>query len=79
MMELKVLETRQLDRIHRASLEILATIGVRLPHEEMRRRFGVEAQMTARLGDPRAAILRPGHGLAHRGGDRSHEIGRAHV
>ncbi|MBT4501698.1 MAG: hypothetical protein HOC74_28470, partial [Gemmatimonadetes bacterium] len=39
MMQLRVLDERQLDRIHRASLEILETIGIRLPHEEVRRRF----------------------------------------
>jgi len=38
-MELRILNRQQLDRIHRASLEILETIGVRVPHEEMRFRF----------------------------------------
>lgn len=42
MEHLRVLDTEQLERLHRASLEILETVGVRIPHEEMRRRF-VEA------------------------------------
>jgi len=42
MMQLRVLDQRQLDRIHRASIEILETVGIRLPHEGMRRRFSEE-------------------------------------
>jgi trimethylamine--corrinoid protein Co-methyltransferase len=38
-MRLSVLEAADLDRLHDASLRILQTIGVRIPHGEMRRRF----------------------------------------
>ena len=37
---MKVLSDEQIGKIHDASLEILGTIGVRIPHPEMRRRFG---------------------------------------
>lgn len=38
-MRLTVLSTQDIDRIHRASLQILDAIGVRIPHPEMRTRF----------------------------------------
>lgn len=38
-MKLSILHDGQLDRLHAASLEILRTVGVRIPHAEMRRRF----------------------------------------
>ena len=38
-MKLTVLGDEALDRIHEASMEILRTIGVRIPHEEVRRLF----------------------------------------
>lgn len=38
-MELGVLKQAQIDRIHDASLEILGTMGVHIPHPEMRRLF----------------------------------------
>jgi trimethylamine--corrinoid protein Co-methyltransferase len=38
-MRLRVLEDGQIQRIHDASLEILGTIGVRIPHPEVRRLF----------------------------------------
>lgn len=37
--KLTVLDDHRLDRIHGASIEILATVGVRVPHEEARRLF----------------------------------------
>ena len=40
MMRLTVLSDEQLDQLHRASLQILSTIGVQIPHPEMRRLFG---------------------------------------
>ena len=39
-MNFGVLENRQIRRLHDASMEILRTIGVRIPHPEMRRLFG---------------------------------------
>lgn len=38
-MPFSVLDDAQLQRIHDASCHLLATLGVHLPHEEMRRRF----------------------------------------
>ena len=38
-MILEALTKAQIGRIHDASLEILRTVGVRIPHAEMRRRF----------------------------------------
>lgn len=38
-MKLEVLNESQIDRIHQASLEILRTMGVRVPHQEMRSLF----------------------------------------
>jgi trimethylamine--corrinoid protein Co-methyltransferase len=38
-MILGVLSERQIKQLHDASLEILRTVGVRIPHPEMRRRF----------------------------------------
>ena len=56
MIELRVLTRQQLDRIHRASLEILETIGVRIPHEEMRFRF---ASAGARVDDSSELVQIP--------------------
>ena len=39
-MRLNVLSDEQLEKLHCASLEILRTVGVRIPHPEMRRLFG---------------------------------------
>ena len=38
-MELQILSRDQISKLHNASLEILSTIGVRVPHAEMRARF----------------------------------------
>ncbi len=51
-MRLTVLSDDQVNRIHDASLEILSTIGVRIPHPEMRRLFreaGAEVDESAEV------------------------------
>ena len=50
-MEFSVLDDEQIRRLHKASLEILRTVGVRVPHPEVRRLFPVSRW--------RAAITRP--------------------
>ena len=50
-MQLTVLTERQISAIHDASLEILQTIGVRVPHTEMRKLFSAAgAQVNAHSG-----------------------------
>jgi trimethylamine--corrinoid protein Co-methyltransferase len=52
VLKLAVLDDDRLNRIHNASLEILRTMGVRIPHGEMRGRFreaGAEVDESAEL------------------------------
>lgn len=62
MAQLRVLHEEQLERIHRASLELLDTVGVRLPHAEVRRRFADEG---ARV-DEAAEVVRIPEDLVER-------------
>jgi len=51
-LKLTVLDDEHVDRIHEASLEILGTIGVRIPHPEVRRLFreaGAEVDETTEV------------------------------
>ncbi|MEW6749420.1 MAG: trimethylamine methyltransferase family protein [Candidatus Latescibacterota bacterium] len=56
MLQLTVLEAAQLQRIHRASVEILETVGVHLPHAEVRERF---AQAGARVEEAGQRVYIP--------------------
>jgi len=52
ILKLTVLDDAQLDQIHKASLQILRTIGVRIPHPEVRRLFreaGAEVDETGEV------------------------------
>jgi trimethylamine---corrinoid protein Co-methyltransferase len=53
-MILGVLSEEQIERIHDASLQILQTVGVRIPHTEMRRLFGEAGAQV----DEAAALVR---------------------
>jgi len=55
MHELRVLRDPEIERLHAASLDILARVGVRLPHDQMRRRFA-EAGADVDEGDQRVRI-----------------------
>lgn len=56
MLTLRSLTPQQLESIHGASLEILATVGVRVPHDEVRRRF---RSAGARVEDTTAHVFIP--------------------
>ncbi len=56
MEHLRVLDTERIGRLHRASLEVLATIGVRVPHAPVRRLF---AEAGARVDDEHGLVLIP--------------------
>lgn len=56
MLPIRSLTTQQLESIHRASLEILHSVGVRVPHSQMRQRF---AAAGARIKEPAELVFIP--------------------
>jgi trimethylamine---corrinoid protein Co-methyltransferase len=55
-MNFQVLDDKQIAKIHDASIQILRTVGVRIPHAEMRRRF---RDAGATVDEPHERVLIP--------------------